>query len=1627
MTATTENFPDAPAESVDGLPPEGRTVPPTAPPLPGIPDWVPPTDSGQPLTSDINDVSQFRRLVVAAENTVIPECYGRDRFSGAIMALDVSDTTGLMHIAYGFCRGEIQGFERIYIDSVDRLVNGSAYIGLKNRGWENGDDSGWNTGGSNSGTVNSTVSRTGTFGLNILCAAGGPNRFSDRIPSPIEGTVVRLKAHAQRNSIPTGLPDADCRIRVRTATTVGGSLTVSGDVTVITNALQGTSGFQLMEITWVVPAGIVEYVMDLGESSGTQGSWDIDDMSTEVLADDSDAVILTADAIEIVAYRGEADQPVDSLLEPLLTGYTDKNDNLAYMVLRIPVEAVSGFPRVEAVIQGKKIYDLRKDDTSPEHDPSLGVTTHRIGDTSTWEFTKNPSICFADFVFTFTDWVLNDADLAENATHNDVLISGVPRREMGLSMFRPNTADKWMRVFRIYCGAYFAWEAGKIRVITDRADVEAPGAVIFDGTSGTLIDVGDQAILDMDATQDFTLELNFKMPSNTPQQFLVSKKNFASAGNGYAFYMQTGGNLRCVISDGTIITDETTQELADDEWHHVAMTVDRTGDEMIFYVDGVARTPVDISTVTGSLASSTSFRMGARGGNGSELTGLIDEVRIWDVVRTPSEIVDNANNEIPDPASETNLIGYWKLNDVTGSIVVDSSSEANNGTLAGAVGFTTGNIEIIPDGVVRHFTADDINNRGFRLNKKPNRSFPTQVQVEYTDQTGKNWPIVRQRASAPGVEEGTAPKRISKISLPGIHNASQAKRTAIERLNWFLSDLECSLPVFDEGLEIQQGSIVAVTHPIGLAAKLFRVRKLTGQSGRWILDLTEYDPQIYSDAVIVDPTFPDTNLGDPLNPPVVTGLVAVEELYTTKEGNTGSRVRVNWDLTNYPFVSQYRVEGLVSGVIVWNTFVSINEAISPGVEQLVGGSPVTYDVNVYIYTGFSTGPVANTDVLIQGKLAAPSNVPAFTSVRISADTVKLSWQTAIDIDIWRYEVRQGTTAQNWDTASPGTLELVDGLNFVVEGLAANTTHRFFVKAIDSVRNESVTEAFTDINLALPTPVVTLNGFEIGGEVRLNWTAPPADPFVARYRIARVDFPTPTTETTLDVVDTLTFNTKDVPAGDYTFRIYSQDGAGNESATSADKVITVTLDTDAFLADSFDFISPTLTNMVEWDLRLDDVRYYVTNMGNVFAVSPSDFVVGDPLANYHSLGAGEWLSETKDFGLLLTGNWLLTQDVTVLNGNVTIDLELSVAGFGTDSTTFTSGIAKGAFRFGRVRISTFNPPGDDTAFVKSPLMNLKVNVVPLEESASAFSSAAAGKVINLSREYTALKEVNVQPKNSIDGLMAIVDNIIIGLNTGVQTDTTNYLDAGDLADLDFGASQDFSIEFLMKHSGGAQGTQQVVNKRNGVLAGWTVRFNEAGEDVLFIIDDGTNQITVTLTDACPNDGNWHHIAFTVDRTGDLVRGYVDGIEDTGSGSPFSSASVTGSLDSGTAPFRIFANNTAGQHWDNGLVDELRIWDDIRSASEIADNDQKELDMTQTQSNLIHYWQMNGKPSDSVTTIADRTGGVTADLTDTGAGDIIFIDVGDAGNDIVRINSFDVYIFDIFGQQLLEEFQWNWKAV
>jgi hypothetical protein len=71
------------------------------------------------------------------------------------------------------------------------------------------------------------------------------------------------------------------------------------------------------------------------------------------------------------------------------------------------------------------------------------------------------------------------------------------------------------------------------------------------------------------------------------------------------------------------------------------------------------------------------------GGWNSFIAAAIDDVRVWNTARTVQQIQDNREVELV--GSESGLVGYWKLNDGTGTNANNEVSGGNDGTLNGGV------------------------------------------------------------------------------------------------------------------------------------------------------------------------------------------------------------------------------------------------------------------------------------------------------------------------------------------------------------------------------------------------------------------------------------------------------------------------------------------------------------------------------------------------------------------------------------------------------------------------------------------------------------------------------------------------------------------------------------------------------------------------------------------------------------------------------------------------------------------------------------------------------------------------------------------------------------------------------
>ncbi|WP_353571744.1 LamG-like jellyroll fold domain-containing protein [Candidatus Albibeggiatoa sp. nov. BB20] len=181
-------------------------------------------------------------------------------------------------------------------------------------------------------------------------------------------------------------------------------------------------------------------------------------------------------------------------------------------------------------------------------------------------------------------------------------------------------------------------------------------ALEFDGNS--YLEVDGNAYAEFDLENNFTIEAWVKPNALNGIQMIFSK--ISSSGNGgYGFGLN---NSKLYFATYGVQNYETNPlKLSAENWNHVAVTLDEHN-HAHFYLNGdfVQNIPGSKKAIIIEDKAQT-LRVGSLGsGNGGNWTGLIDEVRIWNVARTESKIRHNMYGTLP---SSQNLIARYSFND----------------------------------------------------------------------------------------------------------------------------------------------------------------------------------------------------------------------------------------------------------------------------------------------------------------------------------------------------------------------------------------------------------------------------------------------------------------------------------------------------------------------------------------------------------------------------------------------------------------------------------------------------------------------------------------------------------------------------------------------------------------------------------------------------------------------------------------------------------------------------------------------------------------------------------------------------------------------------------------------------
>jgi len=151
----------------------------------------------------------------------------------------------------------------------------------------------------------------------------------------------------------------------------------------------------------------------------------------------------------------------------------------------------------------------------------------------------------------------------------------------------------------------------------------------------------------------------------------------------YTRIVEIGTLFRPTISPTAQVFDGSSLSSAiqKDTWNHVAMSRDSSGNTKI-YINGVLDGNSSAEAiVTGTISSSFIHRSSVSTDNQNAIE--IDEVRIWNTVKTSAEINASMNQQLD--GSETGLVAYYNFDERIGKNIVDVAGGDLNATIEGNV------------------------------------------------------------------------------------------------------------------------------------------------------------------------------------------------------------------------------------------------------------------------------------------------------------------------------------------------------------------------------------------------------------------------------------------------------------------------------------------------------------------------------------------------------------------------------------------------------------------------------------------------------------------------------------------------------------------------------------------------------------------------------------------------------------------------------------------------------------------------------------------------------------------------------------------------------------------------------
>ncbi len=906
-------------------------------------------------------------------------------------------------------------------------------------------------------------------------------------------------------------------------------------------------------------------------------------------------------------------------------------------------------------------------------------------------------------------------------------------------------------------------------IIKGRNDIFDPrlpswGAIQTDHAGDGKILWGD--VLNV-TTGDFSVEFRLKWLGTSGTSTNPIFKKQLGVGDvafpGWSVWADSAQSLNFSISDGTNEVDELsghTLSIGDDI--HVAMTVDRTGDLVRFFIDGlqISGSPFDSSAVTGSLTNTSNLQSGRPATTTDGF--VIDEIRFWNDIRTPAEILANLNNEVDE--TDSSLKGYWRLNEKSGTTAFDSKG-SNDGTISGAASFVDA-LDVLPDGADAY------------------TSNPSLVQGWFVDdilgETTNKFDLAR---AADFNSEALATLSGNPIADRGIYRRriGLTARRAIKKGRW--------LTVFQEYAQVflarDGASVRMIPNEDGATVDTVIVKDvIEGTFTKKVNGLARVPNQV----TVVYTDINDTDWKDlPVSTPTPGGGVPIREQRVSMPGIQSLAQATRYGIER---LNKYTLSRLSGGFdmrddglkFIGAEIIALTDVEGASAKKVRLNAPRFRDKGRFALTWnehdplmFSNTVVAEPSISDTG-LPSPNNVPNVVLSTVSLpdlnpkvnepqfqtgiylSTINVRWDALANYPFdhsFELVLKQAGTV----VGSVLTTELSGNIGPLEEGL----TYDIEVKAIGVFGVKSATAASASIIVDgknfPPTDVLNFIAFGVGGEIRMRWDNAVDNIAIWRYEIrygsSGVSW---AAATFLTRTDSLQHTSTDVAAGTYDVLIKAIDNAFNESANAA--VVTgveVDQSRDIFLLQSVNAAHASNVSM----FLLNDGSYVVDSgetWNALFPTAMNGFT--NALYSYQTPGAAEFVSAELDPAAGdVSGQWLAVPVTTIISGSPTSELELFIASVWTAQGV--NSVVKEAAK------ARYKMSGSGDVFIVFPPIPLSINVFAVTEDGSEMSigggecsTANAGTQLEdtTATLQTDLVKVGDVVKNLSDGSKGTVSSI-----------------------------------------------------------------------------------------------------------------------------------------------------------------------------------------------------------------------------------------------------------------------------